>query len=344
MLDGDAWSHLLLCARAANLSGTLAKRVLDLPQSARLPSRIRSHLIGVRRLGARQMDSVKWEALTIAETLAAGACPIIALKGSAYVLAGLPVCQGRLFGDIDILVPAERLGVAESRLMLSGWISANRDAYDQRYYRRWMHELPPMTHIRRQTVLDIHHTIVPPTSRCHPDPARLWEASHEVAGFEPLRVLSNHDMVLHSATHLFFEGELHNGLRDLVDLDALLRDFGVEPQFWRGLPERAATLELTRPLYYALRYTAKLLGTPVPDDVMHRLAGARPPAPVEALMDALYDRAFRPDHASCADALTPLAKWLLYIRGHWLRMPPYLLVYHLTRKAVSGLKREDSRA
>jgi hypothetical protein len=32
-------------------------------------------------------------------------------------------------------------------------------------------------------------------------------------------------MVLHSATHLFYDGELNHGLRDLVDLDDLLRHF-----------------------------------------------------------------------------------------------------------------------
>jgi len=50
-------------------------------------------------------------------------------------------------------------------LMLEGWVSGHRSAYDQRYYRKWMHEIPPMTHIRRQTVLDLHHNILPETAR-----------------------------------------------------------------------------------------------------------------------------------------------------------------------------------
>jgi hypothetical protein len=28
--------------------------------------------------------------------------------------------------------------------MLAGWAATHHDAYDQRYYRQWMHELPPM--------------------------------------------------------------------------------------------------------------------------------------------------------------------------------------------------------
>ena len=51
------------------------------------------------------------------------------------------------------------------------------------------------------------------------------------------------------------------------------------------------------------------------------------------LMDALFLRALRPTHASTSDGWTPLARWLLYVRGHWMRMPPKLLILHLARKA-----------
>ncbi len=60
--------------------------------------------------------------------------------------------------------------------------------------------------------------------------------------------------------------------------------------------------------------------------------GAPPPL-AAAAMDALLSRALRPPHPSCADRLTPLALFLLYIRGHYLRMPLGLLMPHLFRKA-----------
>ena len=55
------------------------------------------------------------------------------------------------------------------------------------------------------------------------------------------------------------------------------------------------------------------------------------------LRDALYLHTLRPDHASTADAWTPLARGLLYLYGHHLRMPLHLLVLHLGRKALRGL-------
>ena len=95
-------------------------------------------------------------------------------------------------------------------------MTTHHDAYDQRYYRQWMHELPPLRHMTRQTVLDVHHTILPLTAHLKPDPAKLWEAAVGIEGQVNFCVLAPVDMVLHSATHLFHDGELEHGLRDLV--------------------------------------------------------------------------------------------------------------------------------
>lgn len=36
------------------------------------------------------------------------------------------------------------------------------------------------------------------------------------------------------------------------------------------------------------------------------------------------------------------SRWLLYVRSHWMRMPPHLLAQHLPRKAVQRWKtRQD---
>jgi hypothetical protein len=55
----------------------------------------------------------------------------------------------------------------------------------------------------------------------------------------------------------------------------------------------------------------------------------------ERAMELLLKRALQPQHPSCRDTLTRLARGLLYVRGHALRMPPRLLLPHLMRKAAS---------
>ena len=164
------------------------------------------------------------------------------------------------------------------------------------------------------------------------------------AGEERVFTFSPADMVLHSATHLFHEGEFDNGLRDLVDLDGLLRHFGREPSFWTGLVPRARAVGLARPLYYALRYASAMLETPVPALVIAEAQAGAPAGALRPLLDFCFRRALRATHASCADGWTPLARKLLYVRSHWLRMPLPLLAVHLARKAFVSDPTPDTEA
>ena len=51
------------------------------------------------------------------------------------------------------------------------------------------------------------------------------------------------------------------------------------------------------------------------------------------LKAGLLTIALRPVHPSCHVPGEGLARWLLFVRSHWLRMPLHLLVPHLVRKA-----------
>jgi hypothetical protein len=331
--DLGQWDLLLRQADRADLTVTLLYHLEQHGQLAQVPPQPRERLEWTRARADRHGQAVAWEVNRIGQALRAVEPRLVLLKGAAYQLAGLPCARGRLFSDIDVLVAHERLGQVESALMLAGWVSSHHDAYDQRYYREWMHELPPMQHARRKSAIDVHHAILPRTAQARPDPALLRAAARPLPGQPGLFVLAPADMVLHSAVHLFHEGEFNHGLRDLLDLHRLLLHFGAQPGFWDELPARARALQLERPLFYALRYCGRLLDTPVPAKVLAAAAPGRPAAPLLALMDWLFDRALLPEHASCADRFTSIARFLLYIRGNWLRMPPLLLARHLFHKA-----------
>jgi hypothetical protein len=247
-----------------------------------------------------------------------------------------------MFHDVDILVPRDRLPQVEAALMLHGWATTHHDAYDQRYYREWMHELPPMRHVTRGTIVDVHHAILPLTARLRFDGTKLLQAARPASGDRRFMVLAPADMVLHSAVHFVYNEELAQGLRDLADIDALLAHFGAAEPFWRELAERADELGLQRPLFYALRYATRFFGSRVPPAVAAGFRRGVPSRGLRAWMDTLFMRALRAGHPYADDALAPAARLLLYVRAHWLRMPPLLLVRHLTTKA---LRREpDDRA
>ncbi|MGD2064112.1 MAG: nucleotidyltransferase family protein [Nitrospirota bacterium] len=335
------WDLLIRQARRADLLPRLCILLAEQGALDAVPERPRNHLLAARVVADKHAQQVRWEISRIRRALAPTGLPLLLLKGAAYLAAGLPPARGRLFTDIDLLVPKEGLQAVERILLFHGWVTTHLDAYDQRYYRQWMHELPPLRHMHRHSILDVHHTILPETARLHPDPDKLRAAARPVPGMDGVQVLAPTDMVLHSATHLFHDGELNHGLRDLVDLDDLLRHFGADERFWRHLVRRAEELQLTRPLYYALRYTRSILGTPVPDAVMAAADAGRPPTPANAVMGALLRRALAPEHSTCDDRLTGVARWLLYVRSHYLRMPLCLLVPHLVRKS---LKRREALA
>ncbi|GAA5178793.1 nucleotidyltransferase family protein [Niveibacterium umoris] len=336
------WDVVIRQARNANLTARIAadlelRGILD-----RVPHAPRQHLIAARAVGARQKIATLAEIERVRRALSEFGLRLVLLKGAAYVAAGLPVARGRVFGDIDLLVDRNRLPDAESALMMHGWISTHLDEYDQRYYRQWMHELPPLRHMNRGSALDVHHNILPLTARHPPDAKLLLDAAIPAAESPGTWVLAPPDMVLHSACHLFHEGELDNGLRDLVDLDGLLRYFASQEGFWSTLEARAAALHLERPMRYALRMCSLMLETPVPASTL-AFGGGWPADLRERLLEQLYLRGLRPNDPTAGDAWTPLARHLLYLRGHWLRMPPHLLVAHLSRKAWRSWSGRDDR-
>ena len=334
------WDLLLRQARASRLLARLAWLMQQHGIADCVPEQVSIHLEGAALTAARHRLAVEWEIGHIGRALGSAGLPLLLLKGAAYVAADLPAARGRTFSDIDILVPKARINEAEAAMMLHGWASSHHDAYDQRYYREWMHELPPMQHGKRMTVVDVHHAILPETASSKPDSAKLIAASIALPGRPGVHVLQPVDMVIHSACHLFHEEELDKGLRDLADLDALLRHFGSQPDFWPRLVDRARELDLARSLFHALRYTRRILQTPVPQEALRAIAADGPPSVLQPVMDSLYGRSLLPLHASCSDWRSGLARRALFLRAHWLRMPPALLVRHLAHKAAVAMKGE----
>jgi hypothetical protein len=250
--------------------------------------------------------------------------PVVLLKGTAYVAAGLAAGQGRSIGDLDILVPREHLSAVEAALLAHGWEWVKPDPYDDAYYRRWMHELPPLIHATRDRMIDVHHTILPLTARPKPDAAALIDGS--VTLENGLRVLSPADMIVHAAAHLIADGDLAGGLRNLWDIDRLCREFGERPDFYLDLGTRAFDQDLVDAVSRALRLTRRIFDTPV---VGH--TGALGLDMGDRTADALFCRRLlaRDDWGR---AIRPATRFGFYVRSHALRMPPAMLARHLWTK------------
>jgi hypothetical protein len=340
-LRPDQWSSVIAMARQTGLLARLAYRAQDLSLEGRIPANVWRHLEAAQRVGEKHRRDVLWEIRCLRRALKGVVTPLVLLKGAAYLVADLPPARGRTFSDIDILVPKSSLPEVEQALRANGWASDNIKSYDDRYYRRWMHQLPPLTHAERGTTVDVHHTIVPVTARAPVDAAALLSEVRMLSSDPGLAVLQPTDMVLHSAVHLFNEGQFERALRDLDDIASLLTEFGRDPCFWPMLAARARELQLGRPLWYAVEMCRRLFQTAVPGDSLLTIGAAAPAAPLRAIMYWLFDRALEPLSGGGGQGA---ALFALYVRAHYLRMPLYRLLPHLIRKSLRRETPEENPA
>lgn len=339
--SGEEWELLLRQARA---SGILSRLFFFWERFGLFesPDFVIPHLNSAQKYWVSQKRIVNWELYNLQKVFKQLGMPLILLKGTAYSVANLNAGLGRVFNDIDILVPKPRLQEVKEGLKWSGWFSELLNSYDQSYYERWMHELPPLRHIQRGTTLDVHHNIMPETCTLCPDANLLLKVVVNIPDTN-YWMLMPEDMVLHSACHLFWGGEFENGLRDLSDIDLLLREFSDKDSgFWQKLIDRAGVLGLGKPLFYGLRYTSKMLKTPIPESIIFASNVYASGSVKNKIMDFLFTRALMPMHPSCNDCWSNLSRWLLYLRSHWLKMPWYLLLPHLSRKAWMQLIDKDA--
>lgn len=309
-LDAAGWTALLAIARAEQLTGTLAHRLEGLP----MPPAAARILADARASAAQGRTAALWEAEMARRALAPTGMPVILLKGTAYVAAGLAAGTGRSIGDLDILVPRARLDEAEALLLAAGWEWVKPDPYDDAYYRRWMHELPPLIHRTRDRMIDVHHTVLPLTARITPDAGAMIADS--IALGNGLRVLAPQDMICHAAAHLLADGDLAGGLRNLWDVHCLAEEFGTA-----GLEARAAHHGLSAAVARALRLASHLYGA-------DSLQGGG---------DALYlHRILARD--AWGRPTRRLGRLAFYVRSHAIRMPPAMLARHLFIKWRKGGK------
>jgi hypothetical protein len=345
-LDARGWTELLSMARAEQLIGTLAERL----KSESVPPKV-SEILAESRINAEyQRRSALWEADCARRALAGYGGKIVLLKGTAYVAADLKAGEGRSIGDLDILVARQDLLEVEAALLDSGWEWVKPDPYDDAYYRDHMHELPPLIHKERDRMIDVHHTILPLTARRRPDaagllgdaiclPSRLREGpgegqsnAHLISGppLTPpacgrgiLATLSPQDMVCHSAAHLFADGDLAGGLRNLWDIHCLLSEFST-PDFWPALREKSNLHQLSEPVERAVRLAHQLYGTEIPKN----WAGWHRQDKWYVARLTARDGWGRPTRK--------FIRLIFYIRSHWLRMPPLMLARHLWTKWRNG--------
>jgi len=150
-------------------------------------------------------------------------------------------------------------------------------------------------------------------------------------------------MLLHNAVHLFMNDELRGGLRDVMDFRDLFEHFlHQDTEFEQQLLARARQLGCGRPLYYAVSSAQRLAGLVPSEGLLREVERDAPPYPVARIMAWLIEQALAPQRLGLKRS--GLANQLLFVRSHWVRMPPRMLVRHLLHKGFRSKKKPEVSA
>lgn len=327
------WQVILRQARRLRLAGRLAWAVADAGLMDDVPPPVRRLLRAEWNLSDARCTALTWAVDCIGRALRSTGVEPVLLKGAAYIVEGSTLGRGRLPSDLDVMVSKEQLPAVEQALIAADWSCIELEEADAHYYRAWSHELPPMRHHDHTLELDLHHNILPPRKGRWIDADALVRSARP-AVLPGWRVLSPEDQILHSAAHLFWDPEPLERVRDLVDIDALMRGAPAREQlgpeaFADRIQVRARQLHLEEPLAQAVSCCAQWFGTPMPagfiEDSRRRLS-TRFWLPVyQSLLEPAPIEGARPWRQRAGSQL-------VLARYHWNRMPLRQLVPHLMRK------------
>jgi hypothetical protein len=299
------WDALVRKARQARLLARLA-RVLDAQGALEaVPSAPRSHLQAALIVADAQHRDLLYELDCIGQALADAEIRPLLLGGAAYVAAGMLPALGRGLTRIAMLAPVQRSSQGQAALMARGWMPLD----GQGTKRLSVGSASPtsLRHLQRLSLIEWHDAARPGSLGYALPMSAFLETAQSLASDARFTILAPTEMTLCNAARLFGGSDLDTALRDLSDLDLLLRRFGQTADFWPAVARRADQLSLRPAFHHGLRWANTLFGTPAPSKL---LADAARRGAADLLRDTVWARALRRDTTDSWSALVRRAwRW-----------------------------------
>tara|TARA_R110000751_G_scaffold3930_6_gene18572 strand:+ start:11226 stop:12341 length:1116 start_codon:yes stop_codon:yes gene_type:complete len=323
------WVQVIRVFRSEGLLARFAYQLQDSGVFKSAPEYAQKHLSSAIKVAQRQVSSVNFESRQIVKALSSRQAKLYLLKGAAYCLLNTTFSKGRIFSDIDLLVAKKDLQDIEDTLKLHGWMSEVLSRYDEAYYREWAHEVPPMKHAGRGTIIDLHHNLYLPISGRAPEIELFLNNAYELNGFYILRPAA---MTLHSIIHLMLNDDLGHAYRDLNDLHLMFTEFNNET-YWNDLLDLADRSGFADELFLACRYCQRFFGTNIDKKHAALLSNMHNMGKLSLyFLDKLFVVALSPKHPLVKRKLAGLSEFLIVTRAHLKKMPVHILIYHLVHK------------
>lgn len=323
------WTQLITEAREQALLGSCYYHIADAGLIDLLPEKVLNHLISGKVYADKQKFTIINELLQLEPIFADAHYPCVLLKGCAYRLGMMPHARGRVFSDIDLLIPHDCFPDALERLNNAGYLEFTLSDYDRRYYLRWSHQHPPLIHYIRQSSIDLHHHIFPVSSKENILVSPILTSAVPLTNSSfaiPTRAM----MFVHASVHLFYQDETHKLVKDLWDLYEIYQQ--TDPSSLQAIITAANDLNAQSAVFYALSVLKDIYQLPLPQQELTSLAIHANPLQRQT-MTTLIKLVLNKRHL----LHRPASLWW-FIRGHLLKMGLSTLIYHSIAKSIEQAK------
>lgn len=323
------WTTFIQEARKYALLGSCYFLAKDSGIWDLLPAEVQNHLVSGFHYAEKQKITLLNEMLELEKLFEHTGVPAILVKGVGYRLDGYAFARGRVFSDIDLLVPDSHYAEALRLLKDAGYLEFTMSAYDRRYYLRWSHQHPPLTHFMRGANIDLHHHLFPVSSNERILVEPLVRHAKPLAG-SAFSVPSPAFLFMHASVHLFYQDETHKLVKDLFDLYLLYNEI-LDRQSFTELLLAAQESNAQAAVYYALNTLQQLFDVRLPKE-SEQLAPA-------ASSYRLWQMQFLLKHLlDNTSYWHRFAQFFWFVRGHLLKMGPLTLIYHSVAKSIEQFK------
>lgn len=259
-----AWEPILALAHrhlvAASWYAALRRRGL----LERAPVEIGEHLAALHELSLQRNRLLRRELIRAACACNAIGIEPMLLKGALALLPGQPPeMAARLLGDLDLLLPADRITDGRNALQTLGYYATHAEDHCTSH-----HHAPPLFHPDHGAKFELHRAVLGGALAAALPAEEVWRDSQRI-GFEQafVRVPSPTHRVLHNLLHTLAQdhraelGTLE--LRQLLDL-VQFRAQDEARIAWPLIQARGAALGQSAALNACLRVTGDWFGQPPP--------------------------------------------------------------------------------
>lgn len=271
------WDEVIPFANHCELLPQLTAKLVSHESSETLPVGVQTRLQREDQINRFYEMTHTFELDELARLLGERCTRLVLLKGGAYSRSGQAWARGRRSTDVDLLVRENELDTVAETLSSNGYVTDDElTERDQRYYRRWLHELPPLKHSYRLIEIDVHFRLLPLGDPKTFPVDDLIDRSVAIPSTKYYWLDPIH-RVIHACTNLAHIGEARRALRDLWDTRFLVEgEYLTCPIDWQQLGDEVRSLGLEREVSTVLLLGQELVDLTIPDDWTTEFVGKSP--------------------------------------------------------------------